>query len=169
MDTGKLSAICGKHRTSARRSSDARAGYSARDCQVNSPGARTQSCICWTFETGAAADAREPILGNLLVNFRSHAFDGCPPNLQISSAQLCRRLKVPPPPSSWISYPAPKSPRQGNGSRNFLETLTKTRKSAGAGTAARAAGWRNTIKDTSKDGRRAAGGLRGKRSGQRPI
>ena len=40
---------------------------SALASQVNS-----QRCICWTSETGAAADAREPILGNLLVNFRSH-------------------------------------------------------------------------------------------------
>ena len=35
---------------------------SARACQVNCLGARAQSCICWTSETGAAAGAREPIL-----------------------------------------------------------------------------------------------------------
>ena len=49
--------------------------------QVNSLGARAQSCVCWTSEAQATAGAREPILeilcagahfGNLLVNFCFH-------------------------------------------------------------------------------------------------
>ena len=36
--------------------------HSGRASQVNSLGARAQSCICWTSEAQAAAGAREPIL-----------------------------------------------------------------------------------------------------------
>ena len=61
VDTGNFQRCVG----SAERAPDASLTllrHSWRASQVNSLGARTQSCICWTSGAQAATGAREPIL-----------------------------------------------------------------------------------------------------------
>ena len=77
VDTGDFQRFAG----STERAPDARLTlvlHSARASQVISLGLRAQSCICWKFETRAAAGAREHIFDNLLVN--AGLYDPRPPH-----------------------------------------------------------------------------------------